>query len=99
MPLEEICILPDRDCVKYILYYVCIARFGSLGNVFLTQLECIHSSYQEGCTTVCQLFENPVLYPIYLMLLKDQRFENYMVKYSREKVNKEMDKLISSPWL
>ncbi len=30
------------------------------------------------------------------MLLKDQRFENYMVKYSREKVKEEMDKLISS---
>lgn len=96
MPLKEVRMLLDKDRVEHVLYPVRIAGFRWLGDVFLTQLECIRSRYQEGCTTVCQQLENQVLYLVHLILLKDQRFENYMVKYSREKVKEEIDKLISS---
>lgn len=96
MPLEEVHMLPDRDCVEHVLYHTRTARFRLLGDVFLMQLGCICSRHQEDCTTICKLLENPVLCPVPLMLLKDQQFENYMVKYNKEKVKKEMDKLISS---
>lgn len=59
------------------------------------QVRCIYNKYQKGCTIVCRLHKNLVICLIYLMLLKDQRFGNYMIKYNKEKVNKEIDKLIS----
>ena len=97
MPLEDVRLLPERDRVEHVLYYARSAGFGLLGDMFLTQLGCIRSRHQEGCTTVCQLLENPVLRPVHLMLYKDRRFDTYMAKYSREKIKEEMDKLISSP--
>lgn len=33
------------------------------------------------------------------MLIKNLRFQNYIVKYNSKKVNKEINKLISSPQL
>lgn len=88
--------LLDRNCIKYVLYHTYIIRFDLLSDVFLTQLGYICSRHQEDCSTICQLLENPVFYLVYLMLLKNQRFENYIVKYSRKKVIKEIDMLISS---
>lgn len=99
MPLEKVRMLPDRDRIEHVLYHTRTAGFGSLGDVFLTQLGYIRSKHQEGYSTICQLLENPILCPVHLMLLKYQQFENYMVKYSKEKVKEEMDKLISSFWL
>lgn len=90
--------LLDRDCVEYVLYYAHITRFGLLSNIFLIQLGYIYSEYQKSCIIICQLLKNQVLCLIHLMLFKDQQFKNYMVKFSREKVNKEMNKLISSSW-
>ncbi len=83
--------------MEHVLYHAHSAGFDSLGDVFLTQLGCIQNRHQEGCNTVCCLLENPGLYPLYLMLYKDQRFDTYMIKYSRRKVKEEMDKLISNP--
>ena len=99
MPVDEVRQLSDRDCVEHVLYHARCAGFESLGNVFLTQLKSIRNRHQEGCTTLCQLLENPVLRPLHLMLHKDRRFVTYMEKYGRAKIKEEMDKLISSPRL
>lgn len=80
MPAEEVRQLSDRDRVEHVLYHARSAGFKSLGDVFLTQLKSIRSRYQEGCTTVCQLLENPVFHSLHLMLHKDRRFVTYMEK-------------------
>lgn len=86
----------DRDCVEYILYHPYIAGFSLVSDVFLIQLGYICSRYQKDYLTICLLLDNPVLCPIYLILYKDQQFKNYIVKYSRQLIMKEMNKLISS---
>ena len=85
--------------MEHVLYYARSAGFKSIGNVFLTQLKSIHSRYQESYITICQLLENPVFYPLHLMLYKDWQFVTYIEKYYWAKVTKEMDKLILSPRL
>lgn len=56
--------------MEHILYHARSARFELLGDVFLTQLKSIPNRHQEGCATVHQLLENPVLRPVHLMLIK-----------------------------
>lgn len=56
-------------------------RFESLGNMFLIQLKSIHSKYKESCTTIYQLFENPMFQMLYLILYKNQQFVIYIEKY------------------
>lgn len=85
--------------MEHVLYHAGSAEFDSLGDVFLTQRGCIQNRHQEGCNTVCCLFENLGLRLLHLILHKDQWFDTYMVKYSRKKVKEEIDKLISSPQL
>ncbi len=70
-----------------------------MGDVFFTQLKFIYNRHQKGGTTLCELLENPVFHPLYLMLHKNRRFIIYMEKYGRVKIKKEIDKLISSPYL
>lgn len=72
MLLEEICILPERYRIEHTLYHVHIAGFGTLSDIFLTQLGCIYNKYQESYTIVFQLLENPVFCPVHLMLFKDK---------------------------
>lgn len=71
MPLEKVCILLNKNCEKYILDHVRIDGFKLLDHVFITQLGYIYSKYQEICITIYQLLKNSVLYPIYLILLKN----------------------------
>lgn len=71
MLLEDICLLLNRNWVEYILYNICIVRFGLLSNVFLTQLGYICSKYQKSYIIIYQLLENLVLCPIYLILYKN----------------------------
>ena len=97
MPLEDVCMLPDRDRVEHVLYHALSAGFDSLGDMFLTHLRCIQNKHQKDCNIVYCLLENPGLRPLHLMLHKDQRFYMYIVKYSWKKIKKEIDKLISSP--
>ncbi len=80
--------------MEHVLYHARSVGFDSLGEVFLTQLGYIENRYQEGYNTVCCLFEDSRLCPLYLILHQDQRFDTYIVKYSQRKVKKEMDKLI-----
>ena len=67
-----------------------------MGNVFLTHLKSIYSKYQKSYATVCQLFKNPVLRPLHLILYKDWQFITYIEKYIQAKVTEEMNKLILS---
>ncbi len=99
MPVDEVRQLRNKDRVKHVLYYACYSGFELLGDLFLTQLKSIRNRHQEGCTTLCQLLENPVLRPLHLMLYKDRRFVIYMEKYGRAKIKEEMNKSISSPRL
>ena len=85
--------------MKHVIYHTRCIGFELLDDLFLTQLKSIRNRHQEGCITLCQLLENPVLRPLYLMLHKDRRFVIYMEKYGWAKIKKEMDKLISSPRL
>lgn len=88
MSLKDVRMLWDRDCIKYILYHIYIAGFQLLGDIFLTQLRCESSRYQKGCIIIYQLLENPVFCLIYLILLQNQGFENYIAKYNKKKVKK-----------
>lgn len=96
MSLKEVCILPDTDCIEYILYHIYSAQFDSLVDVFFIYLRCIQNRHQESCGTVYCLFESPRLHLLYLMLHKNWRFNTYKIKYSQRKIKEEMDKLILS---
>lgn len=95
IPLKDVDMLPDKDHIEQVLYYACISGYRSLGDISFTQLGYICSRHQKDSIILCQLFGKLMLCSVYLMILKNLRFENYMVKYSREKVKKEIDKLIS----
>lgn len=96
MFVKEIQQLSNRDQEEYILYYVHNTRFQLLGDIFLMQLKSIYNKYQEGYTTICQLFENLVFCLLYLILYKNQQFVIYIEKYILVKITKEIKKLISS---
>lgn len=97
MPLKDNYMFLDKDCIEYVLYHAHSTRFDLLDNVVLTQPGCIQNKHQNGCNTVYYLLENLELRLLHLILYKDQQFDTYIVKYSRRKVIKEMDKLIFSP--
>lgn len=52
MLLNNISILLDINCVKYILYHIYITRFDILGDIFFMQLKCIGNRYQEDYITI-----------------------------------------------
>lgn len=41
IPLKDIYMLLDRNCVEYVLYHIHNTGLNSFGNMFLTQLGCI----------------------------------------------------------
>ncbi len=80
--------------MEYVPYNAGYAEFELLSNVFLMQLKSICNRHQKNCITLYQLFENPVLHLLSLMLHKDRRFVTYMEKYGWAKIKEEMGKLI-----
>ena len=96
MPVDKIRQFLNRDYVEHVLYYAYCIGFELLGDLFLTQLKCICNKYQEGYTTLYQLFENLVLCLLHIMLYKNRQFILYMEKYGHAKIKKEMNKLTSS---
>lgn len=96
---ENIYIFSNRNCVKSILYHICIVRFCWLDDIFFMQLEFIYIWHHKSCVTICRLLKNFVFCLIYLILLNNQQFQNYKIKYSMKKVNEEINRLISSFWL
>ena len=60
------------------------------------QLHCSQTRHQEGCDTVCRLFQNPVFQPVQVMIRKDHQFQVYIQEYSRSMIRVEMQKLMAN---
>ena len=90
MPIQEVQNLLNCDCVEYVTFYARMTGFNNLSETFLTLLHCIPLKHREGYNTICIIIQNPELYGVRTLLIKDLQFIFYVTNSARELVQAEM---------